>query len=228
MRSSFLGWSSSAVWFVGLAVAAGCSHSHEGPQADEYVIDCETGGDGGLVTASDENFRTFINAEAAGTWMTAPADKLPVWVSPTAGSTLSATAPPTFTFSAMTTAARETAPRASAGGRLARACPAPPAASFWRRLASELAPIRRAEAHCPPVSGQKYLLRLATPAGVPVYTATLSVTSFTPDPAVWSRRLAGHQRETLTTTLVRALFSGDDIGEGPFVAAGTPTLTVGP
>jgi hypothetical protein len=165
--------------------------------------------------------------------MTAPADKLPVWMTPAPGSTISATTPPTFTFSPTATAALGTG-RGRPGSEERRspwACATPARrarASFWRQLASELAPIRRAEAHCPPVSGQKYLLRLATSSGTPVYTATLSVTSFTPDAAVWSRKLAGHRGETLTTTLVRALFSGDDIGEGPFVAEGAPTLMLEP
>jgi hypothetical protein len=220
---------SSAAAAIALPVMEGCSgHSHGGPQSDEYVVNCETTDAG--VTASDENFRAFINAEAAGSWMTAPADKLPIWVAPAAGATLSVATPPTFTFSAMAIAAGA-AGTETAGRRLARACavrPAARAASVWRRLASELTPIRRAEAHCPPVSGQKYLLRLATASGDPVYSATLSVTSFTPDQAVWSRKLAGRQGQTLKVTLVRALFAGDDIGEGPYVAADTPSLTVGP
>ena len=68
--------------FVGLAVfplalvLAGC-HEHppeEGPQADEYVVNCEEA-DGGFA-ASDEDFAAVVNAEAAGTVMTTPASQL--------------------------------------------------------------------------------------------------------------------------------------------------------
>jgi len=224
--------------FVGLAVfpvvlaLAGChehSHGEEGPQADEYVVDCETA-DGGFA-ASDEDFAAVVNAEAAGTVMTTPAASLPSLTLPAAGATLSISAPPTFSFTATTVA---TAPAKS--GAETMACRAP--ASTRRRLSrfgrivsaikSELVLERTAEAHCPATSGDKYMLRLETSTGDAVFTAMLSVTTYTPDAAKWSAKLAGKQGQTLTLTLMRATFSGEAIADGPFKATPAPTFTVEP
>ena len=182
--------------FVGLAVfpvalaLAGChdhTHGEEGPQADEYVVDCETA-DGGFA-ASDEDFAAVVNAEAAGSVMTTPADSLPALTAPAAGATLSAATPPTFTFTATTVAT------ASANQGATMACRAPAGAKRKRvsrfgrvisAIRSELVLERTAEAHCPATSGDKYLLRLQTSSGDPVFTAMLSVTTYTPDAAKWS------------------------------------------
>ena len=95
-------------------------------------------------------------------------------------------------------------------------------------IKSELVLERTAEAHCPATSGDKYLLRLETSTGDAVFTAMLSVTTYTPDAAKWSQKLAGKQGQTLTLTLMRATFSGEAIAAGPFKATPAPTFTVGP
>ena len=223
---------------VGLAVLpvalalAGChehTHGEDGPQADEYVVDCETA-DGGFA-ASDEDFAAVVNAEAAGTVMTTPADNLPVLTLPAAGATLSAATPPTFSITATTTAAA-TATRAAT-----MACRAPAAAKRKRpgrfgrivsAIKSELVLERTAEAHCAATSGDKYLLRLQTSSGDAVFTAMLSVTTYTPDAAKWAQKMASRQGQTLTVTLMRATFSGQAIAAGPFMTTPAPTFLIGP
>ena len=61
----------------------------------------------------------------------------------------------------------------------------------------------------------------------PVFTAMLSVTTYTPDAAKWSAKLANRQGQTLTLTLMRATFSGEAIAAGPFIATPAPTFMVG-
>jgi len=211
--------------------AAGChdhDHGEEGPQADEYVVDCETAATAGTLGASDENFQAVVNAEAAGLVMTTPASKLPQLTAPAAGTMLAAATPPTFSFTPTMMAAR--LPAAASGGacRMAAGARRSPLGRALAALASELVLERRAQAHCAPQSGEKFLLRLATAAGAAVYTAMLSVTSFTPDAAIWSRQLASHKGETLTVTLERAVFTGDAITDGPYAATPQPTFAVAP
>ena len=226
--------------FVGLAVfpvalaLAGChehTHGDDGPQADEYVVDCETA-DGGFA-ASDEDFAAVVNAEAAGTVMTTPADSLPVLTLPAAGATLSASAPPTFSITGPTTAAAT----ATRGATMTMACRAPAATKRKRpsrfgrivsAIESELVLVRTAEAHCPATSGDKYLLRLQTSSGDPVFTAMLSVTTYTPDAAKWAQKMASRDGQTLTVTLMRATFSGQAIAAGPFMTTPAPTFLIGP
>lgn len=208
---------------------AGChSHSHGGPTADEYVVDCELA-DGGI-TASDEDFATVINAEAAGTVMTTPDGSLPVLTAPAAGSTLSAAAPPTFTFTPMMAAATP----AKRGPTLACRAPAirRQQPSTFRRVVnaikSELVLERTAYAHCEATSGDKYLLRLQTSSGEPVFTAMLSVASYTPDATKWAQKLGSRRGQSLTLTLMRATFNGAAIAAGPFLATPAPTFMIGP
>lgn len=218
-----------AVFPVALAIAGCHEHTHGGgPQADEYVVDCEAA-DGGFA-ASDEDFAAVVNAEAAGTVMTTPAASLPALATPAAGSTLSAATPPTFAFTATTTAA------AAAATKSAMACRAPAAkrtrpsrlGRIVSAIRSELVLERTAEAHCPATSGDKYLLRLQTSSGAAVFTAMLSVTTYTPDATKWAQKMSGRQGQTLTLTLMRATFSGQAIAAGPFATTPAPTFTVGP
>jgi hypothetical protein len=227
--------------FLGLAVfpvalaLAGChdhTHGEEGPQADEYVVDCEAA-DGGFA-ASDEDFAAVVNAEAAGSVMTTPADSLPVLTLPAAGATLSAASPPTFSITAMTTAAAQAG--ATTGATMA--CRAPAATTKRKRptrfgrivsaIKSELVLERTALAHCPATSGDKYLLRLQTSSGDPVFTAMLSVTTYTPDAAKWAQKVSSREGQTLTVTLMRATFSGQAIAAGPFMTTPAPTFLIGP
>jgi hypothetical protein len=228
--------------FVGLVVLpvalalAGChehSHGEDGPQADEYVVDCETA-DGGFA-ASDEDFAAVVNAEAAGTVMTTPPGSLPVLTLPAAGATLSAATPPTFSISATTTAAATAPAQATTGATMA--CRAPAAAKRKRpsrfgrvvnAIKSELVLERTALAHCAATSGDKYLLRLQTSSGDAVFTAMLSVTTYTPDAAKWAQKMSSRQGQTLTVTLMRATFSGQAIAAGPFMTTPAPTFMIGP
>lgn len=212
-----------------LALAlAGChSHQHGGPAADEYVVDCEKA-DGGFA-ASDEDFATVINAESAGTVMTTPAASLPVLTAPAAGSTLSAAAPPTFTFTPTATAAATPAHRGPTMACRAPATKRQRPSTFGRvvdAIKSELVLVRTAQAHCPATSGDKYLLRLQTSSGEPVFTAMLSVTSYTPDAAKWAQKLGGRQGQSLT--LMRATFNSEMIAAGPFLTTPAPTFAIGP
>lgn len=204
---------------AGLAACNG--HGHDtGPKADEYVIDCETA-DGG-VGVSDEDFQAFVNAEAAGQVMNAPPEKLSVLTAPAPGATLSIAAPPTFTFSPAMAEGGAVPRRQS---KIDRHCRMPTKEEGRSRLfqlaqaiAADLVLERRAEAHCAPTSGEKYLLRLGS-ASEAAYTAMLSVTMFRPDAAKWSQALSGFRGQTLTMTVARAVFSGDLISDGPYVAA---------
>jgi hypothetical protein len=100
-------------------------------------------------------------------------------------------------------------------------CP-PRRPRWWQRLA----PIGTAHAHCPGVTGDNYLVRL-TAADGPVYTALLSVPSFTPGAERWRAALTGRKGQTLNLTLLRAGLQGGRVTIGPFRSAGTAQFTVG-
>jgi hypothetical protein len=79
------------------------------------------------------------------------------------------------------------------------------------------------------VSGVNYLFRFEDPESkAAIYTAVLSVTSFTPNAAKWSAKLAGRQGQPIQLTLMRAVFTAGTITDGPFVATTKTTYTVGP
>lgn len=196
-------------------VLAGClsGHDHGGPEADEYLEPC-----GGAATtfASDESFRAFLNKEAAGAFV-ADDQRAPRLSSPTPGAVLSAAAPPTFMFDVL----------AAAGEWPARGGVARPSArpSLWARWGL----VGTAHAHCPAVTGENYLLRLARDGETePVFTALLSVRRYTPNADRWRKALAGRAGQTLKLTLARAVFSRGEIREGPFVATTAVSFTAGP
>ena len=88
---------------------------------------------------------------------------------------------------------------------------------------------RTAQAHCAPFTGENYLFRLTREGEVaPLYTAMLSVGTFTPDSPIWNRVMQGRGGQMLTVTLERAVFLMGDIVEGPFAPTEIITLTVGP
>lgn len=222
------------VWFgllPSVMLAAGC-HKHDhggGPTADEYVVDCETtGGNGG---ASDENFVAFVNAAAAGKVTTNDA-QAPRLMSPLPGTVLSATTPPTVTF--MVPQAANAAP--ASRRHMARACGVDRERAGWATTAARaalrsLSPIGTAHAHCPAFTGENYLFELANQTGAApahVYTAVLSVDSFTPAAAIWRKAMEGRAGQTLVLSLQRAVFFKGSIMEGPFVPQQEITFTVGP
>lgn len=206
---------------AGLALISAChGHSEEGPQADEYLYDCESdaGAPGAMNYATDENFALFVNKEAANAVVKDDARAARL-TSPAPGTTLSAATPPTFSFQVMAAA-----PAAPGARRWARACPRP---SRWQRLWSAISFEGTAWAHCGAVSGDNYLLRV-TDGGAAVYTALLSVTSFTPKAEVWSKALSGRAGHTVTVTVERATLLRGDITQGPFAPTNPPTFMVGP
>lgn len=206
----------------GVAAAFASCHEHAtgGGDADEYVVACKADMPAGTLFASDENFRKFVEAEAAGRIQ--PRDDRALTIDQPAQ--LSAATPPTFSFKAAMSAE---------GG-------APPPAEKWcqrggrrgwlARAAGEVTLIPRAEAHCPAFTGENYFLRLTNAANAAdvAYTAVLSVTSYTPSAAIWSKAMSGRAGQMLKVTLWRATFLQGSISEGPFVASRPTTLVVAP
>jgi hypothetical protein len=212
--------------FLFLLSFAACGSSPSGPPpADEYIVDCEAG-DAGVPTASDENYAAFLNAEAAG-GVHPDACLAPQLSAPTAGATLDRTTPPTFSF----LASGPSCARASSRGVQLAACRARGrsgrgvGARLYRAFVGE----GIAEAHCAAFSGENYLFRLLHAGeSKPVYTAVLSVTSFTPDAAIWQRALAGRGGQTFTLTIERAVFLMGSIQQGPYVQPTPYTFTAAP
>lgn len=203
-----------------LALGSCHGHSDEGPRADEYFYDCEAAPAGLATFATDESFALFVNKEAAGALVTN--DGLaPVLTVPVVGTTLTAGTPPKFSFDPRREQA--TAPSRGGGGRFVRACRRP---SRWDRIAGFFTFEGVAHAHCGAVTGENYLFRV-TDGTAQVYTAVLSVTSFTPHATVWQKALGGRVGRTLTITIARAVLVKGKIDEGPYVPTMPPTFVVG-
>ena len=84
-----------------------------------------------------------------------------------------------------------------------------------------------AQAHCGAITGTNYYLKiLPAGGGAPIYSAMLSVTSFTPDAAKWQKAMAGRSGQTVTVVLEGAVFLKGDIRQGPYRSQST--FTVGP
>jgi hypothetical protein len=190
------------------------------PAADEYFYDCEapTKPPSLAVYATDEAFKEFVNKDAAAPPMKNDA-LAPHLTDPVPPATLSATTPPTFTFAPMQSAAAPARPPA----RMAARAPAP--FRLGRFLSSLLE--GTAHAHCAAVSGDNFLVRLIDKDTI-IYTALVSVVSFTPGEAAWKKALDGRLEHGVTVTIERATFSTGSITLGPYVAASSPTFTVGP
>jgi hypothetical protein len=213
-----------AALLIAIVPAGACrSHGHDGPQADEYIVDCESAPDGGA-SASDENFASFVNKEAAGA-VTKDDAKSPHLGAPAATVPLSKTAPPMFVITVPPVGAARVGDL-----RYLAACPiGRREAGPWQRLRELVALEGTAQAHCGAFTGVNYLFRLNR-AGetAAVYTAVLSVDSFKPDAAIWSKAMQGRAGQVLTLTLERAVFLMGEITDGPFAPTETITLTVEP
>jgi hypothetical protein len=205
-----------------LAVFGGACHEHAagGDAADDYFYSCEDAPTGVSVFATDESYRAIADKESAGEVERKDAESARLG-SPASGATISIAMPPTFVIAAP----------------MARLAPAAPSAlpprsvrkSPWRRVVTWLAPIGTAYAHCPGVTGDNFLLRLNQgDEPRPIYSALVSVTSFTPRAASWSRAMKGRAGQTVTVSLVRAGFTGGRVTSGPFVGSAAMTLNVGP
>jgi len=209
-------------WLALFLLACGDNAAPQPPTPDEYVIDCETATDAGTF-ASDENYSAFINKEAAGA-LVKDCTKAPQLTSPQAGAVLDPAAPPTISFNdtPATCKSCKPSPIRMAACNLGRQ-------PFWRRVLKAFVLEGVAEAHCGAFTGTNYLLRL-THAGdsAPVYLSVLSVTSYTPDATIWSRKLGAHRGQTLSLTIERAIFFRGDIMDGPFVQPTPYTFMVKP
>jgi hypothetical protein len=204
-----------------LAPAACGGHDHpDTGEADEFFYDCENKPATVTVFATDEAFIEFINKEA-GVGFKQDDSQAPRLLAPAPGSTLSAVTPPSVSFEVGASASR-----ARPGRRTA--CLVAPR-SRWSAVWRALSPVGTAYAHCPPVSGENFLFRITRDSDKQaIYTALLSVTSFTPTATVWSKALAGQAGQAVTLTLARAVYSKGDITNGPFVSSTPLRFTVGP
>ena len=207
-----------AAGFIGpsllaLAISACGSKTAAASRADEYIVNCE-GTDGGAAT-SDENYTKFIEADSAMITV-ADACRSPLLSAPAPGTKLDPVQPPTFSFSAVHPTCALHRERGVRFSCLQRQQGQP---AWSSALESALAlVVRSAEAHCAAITAENYLFRLWH-AGetAPVYSAMLSLTSFTPDAAVWKKAMAGRQGQTLTLTIERAIFFKGDINQGPYL-----------
>jgi hypothetical protein len=190
------------------------------PAADEFVYDCNNAPDGGTTTvATDESFVAIVNAEAA-TGLVTDDRRAPVLAAPPAGSAISASTPPRFELRPGTAAAPARRPRAALASAVC-----PPRRSPLAAALAWLDPIAVAHAHCPAVTGDNFLFRLQAGKQV-LYTAVLSVTSFTPDRAKWQGALGGRVGSTVTLTLARAFLLQGTVIEGPYVGSAPITFVV--
>jgi len=207
---------------VCLALCA-CS-SGDGQQeatADEFFVDC-SGTDAGTGVTSDENLAAFINAEASGK-VTPDQCKAPVITSP--GGTLSATAPPTIAFDDQnTSAACATTPIHPRTGlrQVPREQP-----GYSRIVEALLARVSgEAQAHCGAITGTNYYLKVMPASGnTPIYTAMLSVISFTPDAAKWKKAMSGRTGQAVSIVIERAVFFKGDVS-GPIYSTQVPFTVV--
>lgn len=212
---------------VGVLLTASCPSDDEDdvPRADEYFYDCTTAPATLKIYATDESFRAIVDKESAGGAV--PDQRAPSLLAPGTGSMLSASNPPEFSLNVPVSALPSAAP-----GKLVQRGASPLLRdtwpSSWRELASDLWPIGTAHAHCGNVTGENYMLRLV-PSGQtkPVYTALLSVRTFTPGAAVWKRIMEPRKGQTLQLFLMRAVLVDGRVMDGPFVSAQPVNFTVG-
>ncbi len=203
-----------------LLLLAGCPSASR--DVDEYVVSCEAAAVGQPST-SDENFIRFAEAEAAGRF-SADACRSPELLTPAPGTALDLNGPPVISFRP---AHADCAGAAPVDGPLGcRARPRPSAAERTLSFAADLV-VPTAHAHCAAFTGDNYLLRV-TVAGEarPLYTAMLSVTSFTPDAQAWKRALSGRSGQSVSLTIARGGFLRGDLNEGPYVRPQPYTFTL--
>jgi hypothetical protein len=216
--------------FIAMASAlslAGCESDHAGPaNVDEIVNSCENVAQGEAF-ASDESYTKFVEAEAAGR-LSMDECKAPVLTAPAPGAMLDRNAPPTISFMPTQPACGQASPAGAARtGRAPALCRTPPRGR-WARLWRMISPIGVAEAHCPAVDGLNYLLKISDAGDKNVYSALLSVTSFSPKEDLWRKAMAGRGGQTLRVTIQRALFVRGGIMDGPFINKQPFSLTVAP
>jgi len=203
---------------------AGCPNAEpKGP--DEYIADCETVASG-QPAASDENYVKFVEAESSNK-VTKDACKSPEITSPASGGVLDPRTPPTFSFRASHPVCTRL-PLLRSGALGCRTAPGPSAPERLLTLAGS-AIEGTAFAHCAAFTGENYLFRV-TVAGqkTPVYSALLSVTSFTPNATAWSQALSGQSGKTVEISISRGVFLRGDLNEGPYLQPVPYSFTIGP
>jgi hypothetical protein len=207
-----------AVCFALCACSGG--NSQQEATADEFFVDC-TGTDAGTGVTSDENLAAFINAEASGKVKPDPC-KSPVITAPKG--TVSAATPPPISFDDVNSACLATPARPRTGMRQV-----PHDQPGYSRIVEALLArvTGEAHAHCGAISGTNYYLKVLPQSGTtPIYSAMLSVNSFTPDVAKWQKAMSGRNGQTVTMVIERAVFFKGDINDGPYSVQAS--LTVGP
>ncbi|HEY0705211.1 MAG TPA: hypothetical protein VGG33_00340 [Polyangia bacterium] len=215
-----------------IALGASACDEHAKPSIDvnEYFYDCENPARPASLTrfATDESLIALLNKESARAVRTVDENAATLSM-PTPGSTISAVTPPTFVIQPPVTSARERGlPRTDALATPSGPRPRP-ARSLWEKARAWLSPIGTAHAHCLPVTGDNYLIRLTREGDAsPAYSTLVSVPSFSPTPAVWAKAMQGRAGQTLKVTIIRAFYSGGTITDGPFIGTQVPTLVVGP
>jgi len=206
-----------------LLASLGCSNEGGTSRADEYVFDCTVDAS---QFASDENYVKMIEAEAARR-VVADSCKSPELFAPDESVRLSLAAPPTFIFNPTHTCAAERFPNPLRGCamKIRQLAPA------WLRTLKFGANLLEgtAEAHCGAVTGENYLLRVTRSGdSTALYTAMLSVASFSPEAGIWRRALAGSTNRAVSVTILRAVFVRGSINEGPYVQPQPYSFTIGP
>jgi hypothetical protein len=203
---------------------AACSSSGSSPDeanADEYFYQCHDSSlpPGLTVYATDEAYRTFLDAISAG--LEKPNDgKAAQLTAPMPDTTLSISMPPAFAF----TPGEASNDRAPFG-------PAPARRSRWARFKAVLSLEGTAWAHCPNVSGAIFLLQIGTGAGAsftPAYTALASQPMFTPGAQTWQAKLGALSGQKVTVKLARAQFTEGRITGGPYTSTHDLSFTVVP
>lgn len=181
-------------------------------EPDEYFYDCESAPGGVSTYATDESFVELMNKQAA-TGVTVDATQGAVLLAPSASEPWSLETPPEISFSVGPLAAHlRRQPNLGA-----------PRRHFLSNLVSALLFEKTAHAHCGAVTGDNYLVQLRTAAGKrSVYSALLSVTTFTPNESAWRDAVAPFAGQELELVIMRAIYSGGTISNGPWVA-GEPT-----
>ena len=150
-------------------------------------------------------------------------------VAPVSGSTLSIAAPPLFAVQPPVTSARNQVAPVAPAPDVGNGGTVPSRRSLLRRALDWLSPVATAHAHCLPVSGDNFLLRLTRDGDrQAAYSALTSVTDFTPTAATWAKALQGRAGQTLRLTLIRAFYSGGAITDGPFVGNQVASFVVAP
>lgn len=205
-----------------LSCKGGTNSTSGGPS--EFIVACENAA-AGVVAATDETYTKFVEAESARRLLSDPC-KSPELTSPSESDGLRSGQPPTFSFrpahSVCLLKSTTNAGRLACNARRGKV-------GFFgvaRFLGDLLIP--SAHAHCPAVSGENYYLKIVTDQSTVIYSAILSVTSFTPDAAIWASAFRGQTNRRVNLTIERGIFLRGDLIEGPYVQPRAYSFQINP